>query len=381
MKKGRSWLAVLGLWIAAVFFVPPSEAFASGSLEEAVSGQYEFDAIDASLKELFPGERLEFGETLMAILSGDLEVSLRLLGRLAADQLVYAFQVCRDNLGHMLVIAVIAAVFSNFSMVFQSRQISDIGFYALYLLLIALSLGTFNAVVDWVEEGIRNLTSFMGVFCPVYFLAVSAARGSVTAAAFYNLVLFLIFLTEVLILNFLLPLIHIYMMIKVLNDLSDEEYLSKFAELIEMAVSWSLKTLLACIVGLNVIQGLISPTIDTVKRSALTRGAEAIPGVGDALGGMAEVAIGTAVLVKNGIGMAGAVVCIAVCVVPLAQAAGIILLYKLSAAVIQPVSDRRIVGCVETVGEGCRLLLGVIFTTGLLFLLTIVVVSAVTGTV
>ena len=80
--------------------------------------------------------------------------------------------------------------------------------------------------------------------------------------------------------NLLLPVIHIYMMVKVLNYLSEEDYLTKFAELIEMAVSWILKTLLACIVGLNVIQGLLSPTIDTLKRSTLTKAVEAVPGIG-----------------------------------------------------------------------------------------------------
>lgn len=347
-------------------------------LEEKLIGQFDFEEIEDSLEELFPEERMGFKETLMGILSGDLKVSAEFLGHLVTDQIGYVFRKSRENLVYMLLLAVIAAVFANFSQVFKSRQISDISFYALYLLLIALSLHSFEVVVNWVFDGISALTSFMGVFCPIYFLAVSVAKGSVTSVAFYNLVLFLIFLTEVLIQKFLLPMIHIYMMVKVLNHLSEEEYLSKFAELIEMAVSWILKTLLACIVGLNVIQGLISPAIDTVKRSALTRGAEAIPGIGDVIGGMAEVALGTAVLVKNGIGMAGAVICVALCVAPLVQAGCIVLMYKLAAAVIQPVSDKRIVGCIETAGEGCRLLLNVIFTTGLLFLLTIVVVSAVT---
>ena len=98
----------------------------------------------------------------------------------------------------------------------------------------------------------------MGVFCPLYFLAVAIAKGSVTSIAFYNLVLFLIFIVELLITSFLLPVIHIYMMVRVLNYLSSEDYLSKFAELIQVAVSWILKTLLACIIGLNVIQGMIS---------------------------------------------------------------------------------------------------------------------------
>ncbi|MGF0034096.1 stage III sporulation protein AE [Bariatricus sp. SGI.154] len=358
-----------------------SEEVDQTEMEEQLVDQFDFDEIDDSLKELFPGEKLEFKETLLGILSGDVAFSAKLLNQLIADQFSYAFRTSKNHLMHMLLIAIIAAVFSNFSRVFQSRQISEISFYALYMLLIALTLSSFEVVVDWVSEGIEGLTSFMGVFCPLYFLAVAVAKGSVTSVAFYNLVLFLIYLVELLITNFLLPVIHIYMMVKVLNYLSQEEYLSKFAELIELAVSWILKTMLACIVGLNVMQGLISPAIDTVKRSVLTRGAEAIPGVGDLIGGMAEVAIGTAVLVKNGIGMAGAVICVALCIVPMVQIACIVLLYKLSAAIIQPVSDKRIVGCIETVGEGCQLLLKVVFTTAVLFLLTIVIVAAVTGNI
>lgn len=348
-------------------------------MQEEILSQFDFDEIDASLKELFPEERLEFRSVLEDVLSGDLALTAELFNQLIADQFTYAVRTGKDQLVHMLMIALIAAVFSNFSKVFQSRQLSEISFYALYLLMIALALNTFSAVTKWVESGIETLTSFMGVFCPLYFAAVAVAKGSVTAVAFYQLVLFLIYLVELLISSILLPAIHIYMLVRVLNDLSLEGYLTKFAELIELCVSWSLKTLLACVVGINVIQGMISPAIDSVKRSILTRGAEAIPGVGDALGGMAEVAVGTAVLVKNGIGMTGALICVSLCLVPLIQVACVALLYKLAAAVIQPVSDPRITGCVETVGEGVRLLMRVVFTTGVLFLLTVAVVSAVTS--
>ena len=170
-------------------------------------------------------------------------------------------------------------------------------------------------------------------------------------------------------------------MVCMLNYLSKEDYLSKLAEVMGMVISWSLKTMLACVIGLNVIQGLIAPAVDTVKRSILTRGAEAIPGVGDAIGGTAEVILGTAVLVKNSIGAVGAIICIALCVGPLIQTAAVALLYKLAAALIQPVSDKRIVGCMESIGEGCQLLLRVIFTVGVLFLLTIAIVAATTSSV
>ena len=219
----------------------------------------------------------------------------------------------------------------------------------------------------------------MKVLGPVYFVAVAIAKGSVTSAAFYNLMLLVIFVAELFVLKFLVPCVHVYIMVKVLNFLSGEDYLSKFAELIEMVITWTLKTMLACMAGLQFIQGLIAPAIDAVKRSVLTKGVEAIPGVGDAIGGVTEVVLGTAVLVKNSIGVAGMLICVLLCVGPVIQMAVMALMYKLSAALAQPVSDKRLVNCMESVGEGCRLLLRMLFTVGVLFLLTIAIAAAAAG--
>ena len=347
--------------------------------EEQILAQMEDDEVDAMLQELFPEKHLSFRQVLGEVLEGNLELTADLILGVAKDQLTYVIRTGKEALGPILLLAVIAAIFTNFSRVFQSSQLSQISFYAAYLMMTALTLKTLQAVMDWTEEGIRTLTSFMGVFSPLFFAAVSVARGSVTAVAFYNLVLFSIYLTEVLIVGVALPMIHIYIVLRVLNDLSLDHYLTRAAELVFLVISWGLKTLLALVAGIHLVQGMISPAIDAVKRSIVTRGVQAIPGVGEIFGGMAEVAAGTAVLVKNGIGMTGALICVAVCLVPLFQMAFMTLLYKLAAAVIQPVSDPRITGLVETVGEGCRLLMRVIFTAGVLFLLTVAVVTAATG--
>ena len=105
---------------------------------------------------------------------------------------------------------------------------------------------------------------------------------------------------------------------------------------------------------------------------------EALPAIGDAIGGVTEVILGTAVLMKNGIGAAGAIICICICAVPVFQIFVMTVLYKLVAALIQPVSDRRIVGCLSAVGDGSSLLLKMVFMTGILFLLTIAIVTATT---
>lgn len=376
MKK---WMIIISISLLLSVMVSGNIVQASEAIPQNEWEEYDFEEVNQALDELFPDEKLDFKETVVKLISGEMKLTSELLNRLVKERISYAFSVCKDNLVHILLIAVFAAIFTNFSNVFQNKQISDVSFYILYLLLIALCLNSVQAVAQWVGEGVQGMVRFMSAFCPLYFLAVGLAKGSFTAVAFYNFVLILITIAEYLILKLLIPGIRIFVMVRILNYLSEEEYLSKFADLIETVFSWTLKTVTACVVGINLIQGLIHPAIDTIKQSAVTRSAEAIPGVGDAIGGTAEVVLGTAVLIKNGIGMTGAIFCFALCIVPLIQTGVIVLLYKLSAAVIQPVSDKRIIGCMESVSDGCRLMMKLIFTTSLLFLITIVIVTTVTG--
>jgi stage III sporulation protein AE len=89
--------------------------------------------------------------------------------------------------------------------------------------------------------------------------------------------------------------------------------------------------------------------------------------------------LGTAVLIKNGIGVAGMIICLVMCLVPIIQIAITSLMYQLIAALIQPVSDKRMVNCVSSVADGSKILLKIVFTTGVLFLITIAVVATTTG--
>lgn len=347
--------------------------------EENMMEEFDFSEIDQSLENLFPTQKIQFQDVMDAMMSGDLEEMKNQVAAYAKDQLGYEFSTNRKNLAYMLLIAVIAAVFTNFSSAFQNRQVSEISFYVLYMLLITMCLTAFRVAMDGLEGRLEQLLDFMRVLCPGYFMAVALASGSSSSLMFYNLVLFLIYLVEILVLKFLLPLINVYIMIQVMNYLAREDILTELADLIRKLIFWILKTLLGCVIGLNVIQGMLSPVIDALKRSTFTKTVEAIPALGNVFGGVTDVLLGTAILIKNGIGMAGAVLLLLFCMVPVVQMAVMVLLYKFTAALVQPISDKRITGCIRSVSEGYALMLKVLYTTVILFLITIAVVAASTS--
>lgn len=347
--------------------------------KDKIFQEVELKGIDRTLEHIFPEKRVRFGDVLDALLDEEETISPKLIGDFLSDSFFYVVKSNKSAMMYLLLIVVVAAVFTNFSNVFKSRQIADIGFYLVYILLITACLHTFAGTVDTVSESLENLNVFMRVLGPAFFISMAVSTGSASSVAFYNIVLLLIYLVELIILRFLLPLIHVYLMMRVLNFLSDEEYLTKFAELVELIVNWSLKTLLTCITGIGVVQGLLSPAMDSIKRSAFTKGVEVIPGIGDALGGVTEIVLGTAVLVKNGIGLAGALICVAICAVPILNMGILTLMYKCMAALVQPISDKRIVEAIASVGNGYQMLLRVVFTSGVLFLITIAVASIFTS--
>ena len=86
-----------------------------------------------------------------------------------------------------------------------------------------------------------------------------------------------------------------------------------------------------------------------------------------------------ALLVKNCLGAMAVVVLLLAGAGPVIHYGLLSLSYRFLGAVAQPVSDKRIVGCLGTMGEGCALLLRIMLTAEILCVLTFIILMASVG--
>ncbi len=122
----------------------------------------------------------------------------------------------------------------------------------------------------------------------------------------------------------------------------------------------------------------MNPAIYSLKIIVAGRRLEAVPWIGNvAFVGTMDVALGVAVLLKNGIGVAGMIFIAVLALIPLVEFLILAFLYQLVAALVEPVSDRRITTCISGVSSGYQLMVKVIASTTLLFVLSIALVVAV----
>ena len=358
-----------GLFISGCFFPLKVQAADLSMVEEL-----DFDEIEQSVDEILGGE-FQFENTVIELLSGEQPFTLEGFVTAVVEQMGNNWRTEKHLLLSILLLGIAAALMSNFSNIFQNQQIAEVSFEITYLLLFLILLQIFSGAMEITKEVLLGIQDFMNVLVPAFCLAVTMAAGSTTALVFYEFFLGLIYFIQRLIQNGLMALIQVHVILVFVNHLTKEEYLSQMKEMASKLTVWLLKSMLAAVIGFNTIQGILNPAVDSLKTTLFSRAAEMIPGIGNIAGSVTDVVLGSSVLIKNGIGVAALVVIVLICLMPLVKLGMLMMILELAAALLQPVSDKRMTGCVAGVGEGIRLLFRVVFTTAVLFMLTIAVVT------
>ncbi len=341
--------------------------------------EYDMDEIKHNLNEIVPEYDFDLQEVLQQIMKGKIGEAIKLLWEGVKGKLLSEVSGMKNILASILILGIISALFSTFSDVFKSHQIADISFYFLYLLLMTILMKTFLVAANITSETVGNIVLFIKMFIPTYFMAVGAATGTTTAVVYYQFTLFLAYGIEKLLLSLVLPLIYGYVLMALMNGIWAEERLTLILDFIKKGISAGLKIALGAITGLSLFQSMITPVIDSLKTSAVKKAISVIPGIGSIAEGVTEMVIGSAVLIKNSIGILMLLLLLAICLVPLFKLLVIACMMKGSAALVGIISDKRITGCTDRVGDGSFLLFRTTFTAVALFIITIAIVAYTTG--
>ena len=150
-------------------------------------------------------------------------------------------------------------------------------------------------------------------------------------------------------------------------------------KLIKQLIGYILKLSLAIITGISLIQSMITPVMNSVKMSAMQKAVGMIPGVGNISSSAAEMVIGSAVLIKNSAGVLVIVLLLALCALPLIKIWFLSFTLKVAAALSGMVSDKRLVSCMDTVGDGGLMVFRTLLTFCALFLIMTAIAALTTN--
>lgn len=338
--------------------------------------EIELKDVQDMLDELLGEDSFSMKEALIRLTKGEQAFSKEAVQEFVYRFLFYRMDQEKELFIKLLLLILFAAVFSSFAEVFENKQIGDVSFFVVYLLVFTLLTDSFSSMSQSLEKTITWMKDVMKGLAPAFYMTVCASSGAASAAVFYEGILILVWLIQWLLVTVILPAASLYVLLLLVNSLSKEEMLGKMAEFLNTVIFWSLKTLLAAVVGLQIIRNLVAPVMDSLKRGILGRAAGALPGVGNAVNMVTELVVTSAVLIRNCLGVVILVVFVLAGAGPMLHYGILSLFYRLLAAVSQPISDKRMVSALSAMGEGCALLLRILFTAEVLCMLAFLVLMA-----
>ncbi len=320
-----------------------------------------------------------FSDMVKRLMSGESEGVFLEMFNMAGDKLFGEIRYNRESIVKVVLIAIAAAMLSKLSSIFMNNKMSDMGFFSVYTLLLVVLLSAFSVNTKVAADIVGLLLDFMKCLVPAFFMAVGAACGLTASMGLYEIALVSIMAVEYIVLNFVIPAINVYIVILLLNNILEEDYLSKFATVIETIIEWLIKIIPSVALAINLIGSIVLPSIDYTKSKGYRKIFSLIPGIGQGVDSFVEIVAGSGTLIKNAIGGAALICIIVIVAVPVIKLLIFSFMYKITAAVVQPVSDKRVTSSVEVMAKGASLLYRAVLACGLLFFLTIGIVCLGTG--
>lgn len=337
-----------------------------------------YEQIQELMDQIMGDQSFDFGKYVGSLVRGKTEGSLTDILHTIWNGLCSSMLQDKELILSLLVIALVGALFTNFSKLLQGKQVAQTAFFVIYLLFFSVLGTSFYQISQMAAETMDRLLDFVKVLVPTFMISLSFTQGGAAAGVYYEFTLMMIAVVNWILVKAALPAVNLYFFLQVANQLSQEDMFSKMAELIRDVVRLAVKTMFGLMMGMNVIQGLIVPVTVQVKNMAVTRMGSAIPGVGNTVSSVLQTVLCAGTLVKNAVGVTGLIVVFVLCAVPLLQMVASQLLYQVVAAMIQPISDSRLVQGLSGTVDAIKLLVYIVSVGAMLFITSIAMISAFT---
>lgn len=337
------------------------EAMDIESLEELAGRSNSLGMSDLGISEII--SRLVKGEPLFQV-----DEIVEKIGAYFLSELSSAV-----NLGIQIVaVCILMALMINFSSTFGNGTASSIGAMACSCAVIAMCLFNFRDIYGLCEDTISNMAMFMQVLIPVLLPLIIAIGGISSGGILSPSIISSVTIFAAIIQKLILPLLFSSCVFILGNSLADRDYIKKLAILLRTAAVFIIGFLVTLFSGLTALQGVVTKSADGMLiKTAKFSVDNLIPIVGGFAADSLDIVMSCTTIIKNSIGIFGLIVIILMLAIPLIKVLAVALIYKVTAALVEPIGNKVIADCLNEMGNTVILLAIMILLSGVLFIIFI----------
>lgn len=347
---------------------------APGYNVEAEVDSYGLDALDGYTGDAadYFTDGASFSDTVRALATGETVFDAKSILRLIVQGLFGEGYDCLALLLSVIAISVLFSLLNNMKSSFNKETVSEVAFFVCYLILSGIIVQAFGSAAKLVTNTVRTASVFINALAPVLMTMLVTSGGIVSAAAVNPVILLAAELSAVVVERLLMPLLYSSAALYIVSEINETIRVVKFADFLKKTVKWGLCLILTVFVGILSIQGFCSVPLDgAAAKTAKYVVGTAVPVVGSILSDTVETVVGCSMVVKNATGAAGMIAVLVIVTAPILRLLAVCAIFHISAAVIEPIADKRIANVTSNIASVTSLMAAVVITVALLFIICI----------
>ncbi|MBG9733766.1 stage III sporulation protein AE [Paenibacillus alvei] len=280
--------------------------------------------------------------------------------------------------GKLIVTIVILVVFSmvleTLQTAFERNTVSKIAYTISYMVIIILAINSFQIAIGYAKEAITSMINFMMAMIPLLLTLLASMGSMVTVTVMHPLIIFMVHMVGTLIYVGVFPLLFFSALLHIVSSISDKYKVTQLANLMRSISVGLLGVLLTIFLGVISVQGATSSVTDGVSiRTAKYITGNFVPVIGRAFSDATDTVVSASLLVKNAVGLSGVIILLFLCAFPAIKILTLALIYNASAAIMQPLGDSPVLGCLKTIGKSMIYVFAALAAVGLMFFLAITI--------
>ena len=322
--------------------------------------------------EMLP--KIDVKDFLGSLIKGKVSLDGKSIGR-GVSQLF--FNEIINNLSlisKILIITLISSLLTNLQNTFDNESIAQIANYVTYILIVMLVINSYSQVISLGKQTTERMVNFMQIILPILLTLLTATGGPNAKLLFHPIVIATVNIIGALIKDLIFPLIFFSFIIGIISNLSQRLEFNKLSELSRQVITFAISASLTIFIGIITMYGITSKIDGITIRTAKFAVDKFIPIIGSFLSDAVETVVGCSAILKNGIGAIGLLTLFLICIAPIIKIVVLLFVYKLIAAVIQPVASSNIVECFSQVSKSLLLILVSVLSTATMFFITITII-------
>ncbi|NLF80843.1 MAG: stage III sporulation protein AE [Clostridia bacterium] len=328
----------------------------------------EFEArladVDALLRQEDAG--VTMSEIWQGLLSGKRQFDLTEIWQTLRALLFANIRSSGSLLGQLLLLSLLAILLTLLKDNFAGGEIAQIGRWVIYLLLIGLAVLAFMPSLARATATVEMIRDLIYALLPLLIPLLAAIGGVTTAGIVSPALLFAISVMMSLMANLIFPLICFSAILRICGGLAPRLSLEKMAALfkdVALGLMGVVATVFIAFLGLT---GMSTASWDGLAVKAVKTASGAfIPVVGRSIADVMDSVLGTALVLKNALGLVGAVAILFICALPAMQILLQALVFRIAGALIQPLGEEKLAEAVTGMGNSLILLFASLTVCGL----------------